>query len=245
MAYSKLVKTMNGRNYHNDFECKKGIPLQEVNAWTYWQGVGVRNPKIMVVGQDWGSEKAGEKYFKAIDEMIIEGINQDNKVHYFKYIKGKGFRTDINLAEGLKHLGYENVMEERYEDLFFTNLIPGYRKNGKSTGGFKAEWVTEDVRKDFKSLIEILQPKIVICLGKDTFRYATNSMGMENVLGKKKWNEYLDAQENPVEISMGDKSVFFFAMPHLGHFGVVNREKSGQKVENDWKKIGEWMKKIK
>ena len=28
---------------------------QEINLWTYWQGRGNFDPKIMLVGQDWGS----------------------------------------------------------------------------------------------------------------------------------------------------------------------------------------------
>ena len=40
--------------------------LEEHNLWTYWQGRGVRHPKIMVVGQDWGSVEQSNKYFEYI-----------------------------------------------------------------------------------------------------------------------------------------------------------------------------------
>ena len=60
ISYDDLVRRINaGLNgttlYHDAFGAKPGKPLQEVNAWTYWQGYKVRNPKVMIVGQDWGS----------------------------------------------------------------------------------------------------------------------------------------------------------------------------------------------
>ena len=153
MTYEELVKKVNEKSNHVDFEPKSGMQLQEVNAWTYWQGVGVRNPKVMIVGQDWGSSKAAKNYFTAIDEMMTEGVSHHDKVQYFKYVPeiyagGKAFDTDVNLAKGLKYLGlgYEDVMYKRYPDLFFTNLIPWYRKSDKSVGGFKASWITKDVQ---------------------------------------------------------------------------------------------------
>lgn len=249
MTYEELVRKVNEKSYHEDFEMKRGIQLQEVNAWTYWQGIGVREPKVMVVGQDWGNSKAARKYFDAIDEMIVEGVENSDDVSYFKYVPevyngGKDFTTDTNLAKGIKWFGYKDVMYKRYPDLFFTNLIPGYRKNNQSSGGFKSSWITNEVEEDFRNLVEILQPRIVICLGKDTFKYATKIMGMRNVLGNKSWNEYLNEQENPVEIKLDSgKSTFFFAMSHPGYFGVLNRSKCVQTMDDDWKKAGEWMNK--
>lgn len=252
MTYEELVKKVNEKSNHADFESKSGMQLQEVNAWTYWQGVGVRNPKVMIVGQDWGSDKAAKNYFTAIDEMMVEGVSHHDDVRYFKYVPevydgGKDFATDVNLAEGLTYLGYADVMHRRYPDLFFTNLIPWYRKSDKSVGGFKASWVTkdEDVKEYFSNLIQILKPKIVICLGKDTFVHATRIMGVQSVLGKESWNGYLNAQRNPVEIHLdsGD-TVHFFAMCHPGYWGVKNRSWSGENFRNDWDKIGKWIKNI-
>lgn len=159
ISYDDLVRRINaGLNgttlYHDAFGAKPGKPLQEVNAWTYWQGYKVRNPKVMIVGQDWGSLKGSQPYFDAIDDMITSR-DLDNEVQAFKYIPetergGKDFSTDLNLVECLKCMGYEDALHKRYDDLFFTNLIPGYRKSSKSTGGFKAAWITKQVKQDFK-----------------------------------------------------------------------------------------------
>ena len=261
MTYEELVKQVNNENlygavngYSADFEPKKGIPLQEINAWTYWQGLGVRNPKILVLGQDWGSSKVGINYFEAIDKMITQGISEyDKDVYYFDCIQNfekgkKDFATDINLAEGLAKLQkngkqrYPDVVHRRYSDLFFTNLIPGYRKDEKSTGGFKTSWITERVKKEFQDLLNILSPDVVICLGKDTFVRATKIYVRKNPLNKKSWNAYLDSDFKPIKIPLknGRKEfTFLYPMAHPGYFGTMNRGKD--KVDGDWEKLSRWL----
>lgn len=255
MEYQELVNRINsqlsaGTYYHEDFENKRGLLLEEINAWTYWQGLGVRNPKIVVLGQDWGSSGIAKPYFKAIDDIILNP-STDRKVNYFNYTpdidKGaKGFATDYNLADGMKILKYDDILHERYPDLFFTNLIPGFRKNGKSTGGFKREWITDSVKEDFKDLLKILTPQIVICLGKDTYQQATAICGKANVLEGKSWNEYLDEDPEPVQVVLDkDHCTYLFAMPHPGYFGVMNRAKSsqGKTIVSDWNRIENWLEK--
>ena len=51
-----------------------------------------------------------------------------------------------------------------YEDLFFTNICLGYRSQGAS-GKLKPEWIKKDIGY-LKELIEILEPKVIICLAK-------------------------------------------------------------------------------
>ena len=250
ISYDDLVRRINaGLNgttlYHDAFGAKPGKPLQEVNAWTYWQGYKVRNPKVMIVGQDWGSLKGSQPYFDAIDDMITSR-DLDNEVQAFKYIPetergGKEFSTDLNLVECLKCMGYEDALHKRYDYLFFTNLIPGYRKSSKSTGGFKAAWVTKQVKQDFKDLVSILNPSIIICLGKDTFKQVCMAYGRRGVLKRKSWTEFLDEQTVPVEIP--DESgvkVHIFASAHPGYFGVLNRGKN--RLLKDWERINIWIK---
>ena len=250
ISYDDLVCRINeGLNgttlYHDAFGTKPGKPLQEVNAWTYWQGYKVRNPKVMVVGQDWGSLNGSKHYLDAIDDMITSR-DLDNEVQYFKYIpeterSGKDFSTDLNLVECLKCIGYEDALHKRYDDLFFTNLIPRYRKSRKSTGGFKAAWVTKQVKQDFKDLVSILNPSIIICLGKDTFKQVCMAYGRRGVMKGKSWTEFLDEQTAPVE--MLDESglkVRVFASAHPGYFGVLNRGKD--RLLKDWERINIWIK---
>lgn len=249
MMYDDLVKRinrglLNGGVYHEAFGPKPGTQLDEVNAWTYWQGVGVRSPKVLIVGQDWGSLNGNEKYFMAIDEIQID--EGDCSVKYFKYLPevengGGKFATDINLAKCLSLIGYEDALRIRYPDLFFTNLIPGYRKESKSTGGFKAAWVTKQVEEDFKELVEILNPKVIICLGKDTFKQVSRLYGKKGILQGQNWNTYLNDQDAPLEIEENGRIINIFASAHPGYFGMKNR--GSDNFYKDWERINLWLNK--
>lgn len=177
---------------------------------------------------------------------MITSRDLDNEVQAFKYIPetergGKEFSTDLNLVECLKCMGYEDALHKRYDDLFFTNLIPGYRKSSKSTGGFKAAWVTKQVKQDFKDLVSILNPSIIICLGKDTFKQVCMAYGRRGVLKRKSWTEFLDEQTVPVEIlDESGVKVHIFASAHPGYFGVLNRGKN--RLLKDWERINIWIK---
>lgn len=260
MTYEELVQQVNNRSsygsengYHGAFAPVENIELKEINAWTYWQGAGVRDPKILVLGQDWGSSKIGTNYFKAIAEMISNGTVNSEVVQYFKYVPGiaenkKDFETDRNLAKGLGKLKvngklkYPDVLHKRYEELFFTNLIPGYRKDDKSTGGFKATWITEKVKTDFIDLINILSPKVVLCLGKDTFVRAAKICGHGNPLKKDGWNKYLDSEFEPLKVELEqnpEKFTYLYPLPHPGYFGKMNR--GAEKMEDDWERLSDWV----
>lgn len=255
MTYEELVSSINEglkseMVYHADFEGKTGPPLQEVNAWTYWQGAGVRNPRIMILGQDWGSSRSGEWCLKAIDEMIADP-DEDGNVRYFQYQiagrhKDQEFVTDRNLCDGLSRLGYERVMEKRYPDLFFTNLIPGFRKSGKSTGEFRSKWISEKVKSDLRELVDILKPKVVVCLGKNTFIHTARIFGKDHVLRKASWNQYLNNNPAPYEAkTISGDVVYLAAMPHPGFFGTMNRKRGGGSCEEDWDRLANWMKEHK
>ena len=62
-VYDKLDRKTDRDFFVNNQEFAR---LEEHNLWTYWQGRGVRHPKIVVVGQDWGSVEQSKKYFEYI-----------------------------------------------------------------------------------------------------------------------------------------------------------------------------------
>ena len=139
---------------------------------------------------------------------------------------------------------YPDVLHRRYSDLFFTNLIPGCRRSEKSTGGFMAAWITEQVRSDFRDLLEMLCPQVVVCLGKDTFKTAVKIAGKTDPAKGMSWNEYLDSDFEPIEIKLdSEKSTFLFPMPHPGYFGKQNRNKSkkGKTMDDDWDGLSDWL----
>lgn len=245
-SYEEIVKDINrgleqGNVYYDDFVSKPGKPLREVNAWTYWQGVGVRHPKVMIVGQDWGAASSGQKFFDAIDEMDLTS----DVVEYFKYVpeieRGGGkFATDANLAKCLEQIGYRDVIHIRDKDLFFTNLIPGYRKEKSSTGGFRAKWFTDQAKKDFRDLVSVLKPKVIICLGKDTYKQVCKLYGIKGVAKGEKWNNFLGKQETPIDVTDENGiTTHIFASAHPGALGANNRGEDA--MFNDWERIKDWM----
>ena len=256
--YADLVKRMNERSnseksikggYHELFVGNAEIELDEVNAWTYWQGRGVRHPRIILLGQDWGSleEEKSEPILKAVAGMLES--KKVDRVHYFdsfveessdEFINSQKFATDKNLSELFKILGYEDIVKELYSELFFTNLISGYRKEGKSTGGFRKAWITEQVKADFRELVSILRPQVILCLGKDTFVQAASIFGERDVLKGMSWNGYLDSNQGPIKVDgESDEPFYLFALPHPGYYGTRNRGK--EIMQADWKRVKQWL----
>ena len=232
--------------------------LQEHSLWTYWQGRNVRNPKIMIVGQDWGSIEQSRKYYEYIKQ------NPNEPVICFKQIKELGgyedkeFTTDEELVKLISTIGdYPNVCEQPYEDLYFTNLIPGYRNSLSSVGnGSEArKGIKKGVIKDFRRLVEILQPKIIICLGRLVSESIAKEFGYKNVIKDAgSFNKFLNWEldkENPkpFDIDLGNgHHAKMFAIAHLGRFGRNNRRScftdADQELypEADWKVIADYIK---
>ena len=213
-----------------DEECK------EINFWTYWQGIGNYDASIMLVGQDWGSPVQESSLMQNIKD-INSGLRED-------YERDPGSITDDNLCKLFSVLGFD--ISKRCKELFFTNFVLGYRSRGVS-GNLSREWLIYDAPL-FARLVNIIEPKIVICLGKDTFesvRYACTGR-MKNVRG---FNRFIESCENPVTIPLeSGKTMAVFAEAHCGRMGTLNRNRSrkggnttsshslDRQIE-DWKRI--------
>lgn len=262
--YDELDKDGNdtNRKYDKFFINNSDYPdfrLQEPSLWTYWQGRGVRNPKIMVVGQDWGSIEQSRKYYEYIKihpEARVVCLEQIKKE--FSECKDSDFKTDEELVKLMQSLGYGNICERDYPELYFTNLIPGYRNSSKSTGnGSKvAKAITGQVEKDFRNLLEILQPKVVICLGRLVGETVAMWYGCaDEIKGEKSFNKFLykELHENgakPMKLKKGNEHIAdMFVIAHLGNLGIANRrrgmkeEEKKNYPEKDWEAIGNYLNK--
>ena len=85
-AYQALVS--NVKEYYKAQEAEyhdKSVYLtwyddcEEINLWTYWQGRGSLDAKIMLVGQDWGSPADASEHYMA---QFAE-INAGNRSSYY------------------------------------------------------------------------------------------------------------------------------------------------------------------
>ena len=241
--YRKLVE-----DACKDYEARprssnsKGVTLswakdsKEINLWTYWQGIGNLDASIMLVGQDWGTPDPASSVIKNIKE-INRGLRED-------YERDPGSITDDNLCELFSVLGFD--ISKRCKELFFTNFVLGYRSNGLS-GNLSREWLIADA-PFFARLVNIIEPKVVICLGKDTFEYVRYACTgrMKRV---KCFNRFIESSENPVTIPLeSGKTMTVFAEAHCGTIGTMNRNRtkkdgkltsshSLERLKEDWKRI--------
>lgn len=248
-VYDKLDRKTDRDFFVNNQEFAR---LEEHNLWTYWQGRGVRHPKIVVVGQDWGSVEQSKKYFEYIKthpEAKIVSYVQVKEAN--PKMKKKEFMTDSELQKFFeKYLDYPEICSCSYNELYFTNLIPGFRNDTSSTGKSAdvQKEITEDILSDFKQLLEILQPEFVISLG----RLVSESIdklynGEESTIAKAdNFNVFLQeelyANElKPVILNLGNGTqAQMFALAHMGGLGKANRTRFFHKnhmqktVEDDW-----------
>ena len=204
---------------------------QEINLWTYWQGRGNLNAPILLVGQDWGCLRTidGEACIRKI-QLAPNGPIPD-------YMTGNDNPTDKNLVQ-LFQEALSISVETPASEVFFTNFVLGYRNEGTS-GGFKQDWVRHD--KDyFRELTEIIEPKVILCLGRNTFEGVLTAFRKQVQIGA--FNHFIESDQNPVPVVLNSgKTAYIFALAHCGVMGTLNRNQGKDTSLNtqiqDWKRI--------
>ena len=208
---------------------------REINLWTYWQGRKQLDASIVLVGQDWGSP------WDKSSCNTMEQIRLANQGLEYDYLHGNPSITDQRLTELFYQLGYD--IRKPCEDLFFTNYISGYRNRGLS-GGFKRDWAEHD-KAYFRELINIIEPRVVLCLGKATFEGVIRSLKPDNGIRVGRYNSFVEGSGNPVSVVLDNGEIVrVFALAHCGALGTMNRNRGCPKTEDilevqkrDWKKI--------
>ena len=220
---------------------------KEINLYTYWQGLNyaAKTPdiKVLLFAQDWGGELC-ECHAKEINTQLENG-EEPRQYLDGTDISGKGFETDASLVELFASVGYPNIDKTRYEELFFTNFALGYRQGTKKSSSGMTEAVM-DADADFaKRLIDILEPEIIICLGRHTYEAAVKAYGLKRPSGS--FNKIIEkAAENPILITASSGKISkLYPVAHCGAMGTLNRNR-GQVVEDgrrlalqlkDWKAV--------
>lgn len=141
-------------------ECK------EINLWTYWQGRNNKEAEILLIGQDWASAWKDGLLLDYLSEVLKSDVGCSER--YIAAVEKNSSPTDVMLRDLLLSLGkkYDPFTADN-KNLFFTNLCLGYRDHGVS-GSLGTKCLEDDVEY-IERLISIVKPKLVICLGKDTF----------------------------------------------------------------------------
>jgi uracil-DNA glycosylase len=234
-AYRNLIERVRIAYKEQFDELKWCDDCQEINLWTYWQGRNNLDASIMLVGQDWGNpwDKSAEN--------VMENIRQMNRGEECPYMTGNESITDINLIRLFQEIGYDITCVEN-RDLFFTNIVLGYRCSGIS-GRFNREWLMHDAPY-FAELAEIIQPDIILCLGRHTLEGVMMAFNYSITPKMQSYNSFINSARNPVTIHLqSEKPVRVYALAHCGRLGTMNRnrgEKDKLSLEtqiNDWRRI--------
>lgn len=240
-----------GENESVPFYLKWVDECEEVNLWTYWQGRKNKKAKILLVGQDWAcpwDEKTG----KLVDYVqdAIDAVDASGSARYIDGVRNNSFPTDVMLRELLISLGKEyDPFTPDNVNLFFTNLCCGYRDFGAS-GGLDKKVLIYDAQYT-RRLIDIVEPDIVICLGKDTYEALVKATKSVPVTKEKSFYKKLSAGEC---YAMYNGRTPIFGQAHTGSLGVINRwrynpdklEYSSETVKelllNDWATMKKFLK---
>lgn len=200
----------------------------EINLWSYWQGgENHLDAKIMLVGQDWGCYDPQT----ATEAKIVQAMIKNPDMNY-RYTDGNTSITDTNLIKLFSSIGYDITQDQK--DLFFTNLVLCYRDKGYS-GKFKQKWVN-NCSVYFKELADIIQPKVILCLGRATYE------GVMKVLGQpvkiNNYNSLLDKHMPSVV-----EGYVIFPLAHCGGMGTSNRNRGKATDKNNPLKyqIEDWL----
>ena len=211
---------------------------EEINLWTYWQGRGNLDAKIMLVGQDWGSP------WDESSLNVMEKITLANNHKPFDYLKENSSLTDNRLVQLFQEIGYDLNLPN--PDLFFTNFILGYRNKGLS-GKYQSSWADHD-KGYFHELANIIEPKVILCLGRSTFEGVLSAFDTKLGSPIKDYNDFIESEHNPVPVTLANgDTAHIFALAHCGAMGTLNRNrKKSTDLSNqieDWRKIIPYIRK--
>lgn len=212
---------------------------EEINLWTYWQGRGNLNAKIMLVGQDWGCpwDESGQATMK---QILLANKDKD-----YQYLDNNPSITDNRLIRLFQEIGYDDISRPN-PDLFFTNFILGYRNKGIS-GGYQQSWADHD-KGYFQELANIIAPKVILCLGRSAFEGVISAFDIQLSTRIKDFNFFIESANNPVAVPLENGgSAYVFALAHCGAMGTLNRNSKkstdlGKQLE-DWRKIKPYLDK--
>lgn len=194
----------------NDGEFDRHV---HIGAWSQWHGN--IDAQILVIAQDWGD----------VECFIRNKGEEDDKNPTNKNLQA------LFLGAGIE-IGIPT--QPKPQSIFFTNAILGIKgeKGEKQMSkAVKTSWIEESTTHFTKELINIIQPKVIVTLGRKSL-YAMGLIYSE--IKGKKLNNLI--QENPQTL---DNGIQLFAFYHCGGWGLVTRSLEQQKA--DWKRISDFI----
>ncbi|BBU68418.1 uracil-DNA glycosylase family protein [Fluviibacter phosphoraccumulans] len=183
-----------------DFHGGKCDSWNCVSPWN--KAAGNYDSPIMVIGQDWISEDAAESSLKSF-ELGCDPENRTNKTLH-KLL--------------LEHFGL------KFSDIYGTNLFV-FIKPGAMNSRIPSKDLLYSARKYTLAEIDIVQPKVVICLGKAAYDALCRAIGV-------KAKDFELSAEHPIRYGC----TLIYGVPHTGPLGI-NNAGGMEKVWEIWKKM--------
>jgi hypothetical protein len=194
-------------DYHDGiYECDHVSP--------YTKSAGNVDSEIMVMLQDWSSDDAlGQK-----------------AIHYDCVCCGYGkkVRTNGKLIELLKRYFAVDL-----KDIFATNLFP-FIKRGQLGAPIAFDDLVCAATEFAIPQIEILRPRLVICLGLDTFNALRSASSKDTI------SQMDEAIRNPFRLGKAT----IWCQAHTGYWGQINRNKGRRRVPSDWNRMKRWFESV-
>jgi len=215
--YTKLVLARKSCNVcsglTNPARCAKGaFDSSEIGPWTRWQGN--LNANLMVVAQDWGDVAAFQKQ---------DGIDWDNS------------ETNRVLRDLLAAIGFNIDLPSSSTGrglLFFTNAILCLKRGG-AQAAVKTQWFRNCGAQFLKPQIEIVKPRVVICLGQRAYDAVLRAYSRKPL----PFREAVDGHQPTIL----PNNVAAFAVYHCGR-RIRNMYRTMDEQKRDWQLIGAWVR---
>ena len=202
-----------GTGLTNPSVCENGaFDCEAMGEWSHWQGN--LDAPLMVVGQDWGD------------------------VAWFLREKGRSTntsRTNTTLLKLLASIGFQLKLPYQTQGngtLFFTNAVLCLKSCGAQSS-VKPEWFRNCGHRFLRPTIELVQPKIVVCLGERAYRAV---MGAWQIKARK----FYDAVTSPDSVLLPPCGSSVFPVYHCGA-RTLNTNRNFEAQLADWKRIGRFL----
>ncbi len=167
------------------------------------------NSPIFIVLQDWTSS----------DGMKAKNADKDEPSRVLGYSPAN--RTNINLIQLLN-----KTYDQELKDVFATNLFPFIKRGGRS-----ASIIRKDQNDAFVEYcwpqIEIIQPKLVVCLGKIVF--TTFARNLHHKSDRHNVGDFFLRKVNR-------KTIAIYYQAHTGRWGS-NQRGGIKQLLRDWKQM--------
>ncbi len=96
----------------------------------------------------------------------------------------------------------------------------------------------------FNRLVNIIKPKVILCLGKSTFEAVIKAYNVNPKPKIKSYNAFIQSNDNPQKIVLENgQTVHVFALAHCGAIGTMNRNRGNHPKDKlflqkqDWRRI--------